>query len=308
VILVTGAQGFLGRAVCAELRRAGRPFAGVDVDRCDLTDAGAVAEVFRETAIDTVIHLAALLATASEADPVRAMRVHAGASANLFEAAARSGTRRVVYASSMSVYGAVGSGAALDEDAPAVADSVYGASKRYVEICGAAAAKRAGFRFTALRIASLVGAGVRHTASPWRAEIFEKLGTGAAQRLMLPFAPDTVLSMLHVEDAARMLALLAVSDAVPAAVYNSPAENWTAARLARTIEQTDPNVSVELESESAKGAPPVADGGRFARDFKFESRGLAERLARAAERAGQNSARPSPERCDGATTTRRSSS
>ncbi|HVX65857.1 MAG TPA: NAD(P)-dependent oxidoreductase [Bryobacteraceae bacterium] len=296
MILVTGAQGFLGRAVCAALGRAGLPFAGTDVETCDLTDAAAVAQVFRAGGIDTVIHLAALLATASEADPVRAMRVHAAGSANLFEAAAGTGTKRVVYASSMSVYGAVGSGAALDERAPAAPDSVYGASKRYVEICGAAAAKRAGFRFTALRIASLVGPGVRNTASPWRSEIFEKLGTGSAQSIALPFAPETVLSMVHVEDAARMLLAAAACDRVPETVYNSPAENWTASRLARAIEDADPRVKVQLERESPRGAPPVADGARFQRDFGFKARGLAERLQRAARRDGHISARPSPER------------
>jgi UDP-glucose 4-epimerase len=232
-----------------------------------------------------MIHLAALLATASERDPVRAMRVHAGGSASLFEAAGRGGTQRVVYASSMSVYGAVGNGAALDESAPAAPDSVYGASKLYVEICGAAAAKRAGSRFTALRIASLVGAGVRNTASPWRAEIFEKLGTGAAQRIALPFAPYTVLSMMHVEDAARMLVRAATSESVRAGVYNSPAENRTAAELARMVEEADRNVRVETDSEGGRGAPPVSDGERFTHEFGFVLDGIARRMAEAASGA-----------------------
>jgi UDP-glucose 4-epimerase len=287
VILVTGADGFLGRAVCAELRRALRPFLGVDLAAagaecraCDLTDPLALAAVFSAAPIDTVIHLAALLATASETDPVRAMRVHAAGGANLLEAAARARVARLVYASSMSVYGSVGAGVALNEDAPTAPDSVYGASKRYFEICGAAAAARAGFRFIALRIASLVGPGVRHTASPWRSEIFEKLHTGSPQRIALPFAPATVLSMVHVEDAARMLVLAAVRDTVPASVYNSPANNWTAAELAHAIEQAGGNVRVELDHRSGRGAPPVADGARFVRDLGFETTPFAARFTR----------------------------
>lgn len=67
-------------------------------------------------------------------------------------------------------------------------------------------------RNSALRIATVVGSGARHTASPWRSEIFEKLGTTLEQRIVLPFAADSMISIVHVEDAARMLVLLATAN------------------------------------------------------------------------------------------------
>jgi hypothetical protein len=70
------------------------------------------------------------------------------------------------------------------------------------------------------------GPGARQTASPWRVEIFEKPGRGVRRRIAIPFGADAVLSLVHVEDAARMLTLLATRAGVPSAVYDAPSENW----------------------------------------------------------------------------------
>ena len=59
-ICVTGGGGFLGRAVCSELRRRGAKelFIPRSVD-FDLTQADAVARLFDRARPDVVIHLAA---------------------------------------------------------------------------------------------------------------------------------------------------------------------------------------------------------------------------------------------------------
>jgi len=258
VILVTGARGFLGRAVCA----LHSPSIGTDLP-CDITDRAAVDELFRGQAFDAVIHLAGLLPSACRADPALAARVNVMGSLNLIEAAIRAGVRRFVFGSSISVYDP---------------SDLYGAGKRYIEIAGENAAARTGLSFVALRIAAVVGAGARRTASPWRAEIFEKLGTGRPQQIVLPFHADSTLSLVHVEDAARMLILLAAQPELPSTLYDSPAENWTAGALRETIQSLDAGVTVQLYSTSHK-TPPVADGSRFTRDFAWQSRPLADRLA-----------------------------
>jgi len=253
VILVTGARGFLGRAVCAQT-----PSIATDLP-CDISDAGAVAALFRAEPIDVVIHLAGLLPTACRADPGRAARVNVMGSVNLLEAAAAAGVRRFVFGSSISVY----------EEG-----DLYGAGKRFVETLG----QTMGLPFVALRIATVVGAGARYTASPWRAEIFEKLGTGRVERIAIPFAPATVLSLVHVDDVARMLVLLATRPDLPAAVYDSPAERWTVGDLKQTIEALDARVRVDLDANCGK-PPAAAEGAAFVRDFGWRTMPLADRLA-----------------------------
>ena len=136
MILVTGAAGFLGRYLCAHLRSERLAYIGIDRDTCDIRDASAVAQLFRTNQIDSVIHLAAVLPSAAQLDPAHATSVNIQGSLHLLEAAARSGVSRFVFGSSGSVYGSArGERPLTEEDRPAPTD-IYGAAKRYVEMCG----------------------------------------------------------------------------------------------------------------------------------------------------------------------------
>src|SRR5688572_17015746 len=98
MILVTGAGGFIGSRVCRLLSAHGRDILALDRNfmraqlparlvEGDLTDADLLARLFNEYSFDTVIHLAALLTSASQRDPAQAMRVNIGASLNLLQLA-----------------------------------------------------------------------------------------------------------------------------------------------------------------------------------------------------------------------------
>ena len=276
MILVTGAAGFLGRYLCARLREEKISHVGIDRDSCDIRDASAVAQVFRTHPIDAVIHLAAVLPSAARLDPAHATSVNIQGSLHLLEAAARAGVRRFVFGSSGSVYGSARGGPTLtEEDRPAPTD-IYGAAKRYVEMCGEIIATSNGFQFVSLRLAIVVGPDARSATSPWRSEIFEKPGTGDRHRITLPFKPDAILSMIHVEDVARILVLL-VTQGSPDIVYNSPSENWTAQSLKDFVENLDRNITVEL-LPGDRIAAAVADGTKFVRDFAWAAPSLADRL------------------------------
>ncbi len=264
MILVTGADGFLGRRVCRQLAQAGRDFIGADkrpAPPCDITDSGSVARLFESHAIDSVIHLAAMLQSACRLNPAAATRVNVVGSANLLEAAAQSGVRRFVFGSSISVYAAA--------DPP----DLYGAGKRYIETYGLTLARANRLDFVALRIATVVGEGARGTASPWRSEIFER----PRREIVIPFAADAMLSLVHVEDAARMLVLLATRPSVASPIYDSPAENWRMGDLKRLVESRDAGLRIELR-EGASAPAPLANGAAFAREFAFELVPLASRV------------------------------
>lgn len=271
MILVTGSDGFLGRSVCAQLGRENLEFMGVDrrsPHPCDMTDPEALDHLFRTHPIDTVIHLAALLPSACRRNPAEASRVNVLGSATLLESAAAFGVRRFVFGSSISVYCAA-------QDAV----DIYGAGKRYIETYGQILAERTGLQFAALRIATVVGPGARHTASPWRSEIFEKLGRGIASRIAIPFAADAILSLVHVEDAGRMLTLLATQADVPSTIYDTPSENWLLRDLKAVVEALDGNLRVEFDDTGQPSAPPLANGARFVCDFAWQAPPLRDRLA-----------------------------
>src|SRR5262249_60569670 len=181
---------------------------------------------------------------------------------------------RFIFASSMSVYGSSASRAPLTEDDPVTPDDLYGVAKLAVELLGQALATKKGFEFVALRIARVVGPGIRKTSSPWRSEIFE---AHRQDSVSIPFAPEAVLSLVHVQDVAQMLLTLTETTGISSFVYNTPVEVWEARHVKEAIEELR-GIRVELVPEGFHGGP-ICNGSRFAREFGFRLRGLRERLS-----------------------------
>ena len=280
LVLVTGAEGHIGREVCRLLRAGDREILPVDllpapgVVACDLRRKDALTQLFEAERISAVLHLAGILPSAFRSDPLGSAEVNLSGSIELLRQAVHRNVKRFVFASSMSVYGSAPSAYPLTETDPAIPDEVYGGAKRAIELLGEAAAQRGEIEFVALRIARVIGPGVRKSSSPWRSHIFEPLP--GLEAIRIPFAPNACLSLVHVEDVARMLQVLLDSD-LDRPAYNTPAEQWDAKGLKELVENTR-GIRVELGPCGAHGGP-TCDGSRFERKFGFELHGLRERLA-----------------------------
>jgi len=282
-ILVTGACGQIGRAVSHILRNTGGQILQIDVERdttpdvvvCDLRSKDELSELFNAHSIRAVIHLAGVLPSAFQSDPLDAAHVNLSGSLELMRQAAEAHVNRFVFASSMSVYGTAATRRPLTEDDPKAPDDPYGASKRAVELIGEALRSRTTVQFVSLRIARVVGPGIRKTSSPWRSQIFEWPQQLASIRI--PYSPEATLSLVHVEDVARMLITLADAATTNSIFYNTPVEIWTAQQLKGVIEEVR-GVAVELEHGGSHGGP-LCDGTRFAREFGFQVRGLRDHLS-----------------------------
>ncbi|HEX8836701.1 MAG TPA: NAD(P)-dependent oxidoreductase [Candidatus Acidoferrum sp.] len=282
-ILVTGACGHIGRELCRILRNDDREVLPVDLDhdktrdviRCDLRSPSNVSQLFQTHPIRTVIHLAGTLPSAFQADPLTGADVNLGGSCELMRQSAAAHVRRFIFASSMSVYGSSPTRRPVTEGDPPAPDEPYGASKLAVELIGQTLARQKTFEFVALRIARVVGPGVKKTSSPWRSQMFEACPQGHS--VCVPFLPDAVLSLVHVEDVAHMLFTLAEIAEVSSFVYNTPVELWEAGHLKEAIEELR-GLRVELGPEAAHGGP-ICDGSRFARECGFQLRGLRNRLS-----------------------------
>jgi UDP-glucose 4-epimerase len=97
----------------------------------DICDAATVRSLTR--GVDAVIHLAALRITACAAEPRRAMEVMCDGSFNVVDAAREAGVRKIVAASSASVYGMADVFPTTEEHHPYNNRTWYGASKVMLE-------------------------------------------------------------------------------------------------------------------------------------------------------------------------------
>ena len=122
-MLVTGGLGYIGSYVVRDLRERGWQVRILDNRyRCDPTTASELAELdgvevvegdiryahMVESAtqgVEAVAHLAAVCMNKSIADPTESLDVNLMGTQNVLDAASRASVRRIVYASSASVYG-----------------------------------------------------------------------------------------------------------------------------------------------------------------------------------------------------------
>jgi len=293
-VLITGGRGFVGRAVENLLQRIGYRVLSLDAapatnDRqsvrdvmCDISNAGELGRIFESETIGGIVHLAAVLPTAAQREPLRATQVNVEGSAHLLELARRFGVRRIVFGSSLSIYGTCRADRIVSEADPAAPEDLYGTAKSYVERLGNAYRDRHGLEFVSLRIGRVVGPGAHSSTSAWRSQIFEFPGASHPVEISLPYVGDEKLLLVHVDDVARMLVALLQTPRPKYTVYNAPCDAVVVADLKREVEALNANVGVRLGEQLATGNPRLLDFGRFEKEFDFKMVPIFEQLNRAA--------------------------
>jgi nucleoside-diphosphate-sugar epimerase len=159
-ILVTGAEGFVGRHLLSRLA-ADFPAARILTGDFDVTDAAAVAAFFVREKPEFCVHLAAVSAIGvAAADPARARAVNVDGSRFIAEAILQHAPDcRMMFISSAEVYGArFNTGTALDESAALAPLNLYAETKAAAEDVLAALCKD-GLRLLRLRPFNHTGPG-----------------------------------------------------------------------------------------------------------------------------------------------------
>lgn len=290
-VMVTGGRGFIGRALGKLLQRQRYRVISVDVTPgsdevvCDVTDSAALERLFQRERIDAVMHLAAILPTAAQRQPLLATRVNVQGSVNLLELAREFQVRRFIFGSSLSVYGTYPENQVVTETDRAAPEDLYGAAKLYVEQLGAAYQQAHGLEFVSLRIGRVVGPGAQSATSAWRSEIFERLRFASAANIEIPYSESERVLLVHVEDVAKMLLGLMEAPRLGHAIYNAACESVTVSELKSEVERLNPRVSVQLREQAVVGNPRRVDWSRFAQEFGFVTTPIFEQLAQAARRS-----------------------
>lgn len=220
--LITGANGFLGRAIVWQIMSSGLHvratdkqdksfFPDIDYSRADILEPAVLRSVV--LGADCVIHAAGLahIFDKTKASTAPFTAVNEDGTANVAQAAAKVGVRHFVLISSVSVYGGSRNGGAENSGCYPLgtyAESKYQAEQRAIKI-----AKASGMALTILRLATLYGEGDPGNVARLLRTIdrgrFIWIGNGSNRK-----------SLLHREDAARACLAVIQCPAAGVSIYN----------------------------------------------------------------------------------------
>jgi UDP-glucose 4-epimerase len=302
-VLITGGAGAIGSNLCDQVVAAGaREIIVIDdfvrgrrenlawacehgpvrIVEGDIRDRELVRELMR--GIDVVFHQAAIRITQCADEPRLALEVLVDGSFNVFEAASEEGVRKVVAASSASVYGLAEEFPTNERHHPYANDTLYGACKAFNEGLLRSMHAMSGLNYVALRPFNVYGPRMdvhgRYTEVLVR--WMERIAAGKPP-LILGDGTQT-MDFVYIGDVARANVLAAESDLTDE-VFNvaSGTETSLAGLAAALLRVMDADLPIEHGPERSVSPVPrrLADVSLARTRLGFEAEvGLEEGLRR----------------------------
>lgn len=269
MVLVTGGLGVNGAPVLRKLVERGlRPVvvdtrgdtslldeatkSGIELVLGDFTDEALMADIARKHDLQSIVHMAAIVAEA-QTMPSEAFRVNAYGTVRLLELAHAHGIRRFVFTSSRGVYGEQTGAHAhptyrpIHEDDALRPPRVYDVCKVAAEGMGRNYAMIHGIEFVALRFATIFGPGKtqRHKNYGIISEIIERGLRGEPVRVAN--GGDQKDDLLYVDDVAESIVVAATHAKPGHDIYNiSTGKGVTLNDLADAIRAIKPGADIEI--------------------------------------------------------------
>lgn len=221
-VAVTGARGFLGSHVVAELERAGAQALPVASDRYDLVDREAVRRMYADLRPSVVVHAAAAVGGigANVANPGHFLHANAVMGLHLLDEARLAGLERFVLVSTTCTYPEDAPNP-LREDtiwdgAPTGATGPYGMAKRLLHEACATFERQYGLSSAVVVLANLYGPGDHYApetshVAPMMARRYLEAARDGVDEVVNWGSGTPTREFLHVTDAARALVLAAAS-------------------------------------------------------------------------------------------------
>lgn len=293
-ILILGGTGFIGARLANRLVEVGEKVISLDLipeassvtglrDKVTLLrgDVGRIEDLLNAIQtfqVERIVDLAYILSSESDREVHNSIRVNALGVSNVFEAARLLGVERVLYASSIAVYGdqsLYGERPVTEQDMPAPTN-LYGAAKLLNEYEAVIYRKQYGLLLVGVRIGVVCGHGRLRGQGLWAARFASDPAVG--RPAALPFAPDMRASLIYVDDVAELFARVLAARAPLHSLYNTGGETASLEELTTRVRQILPDAQYSFGTERLS-LPYCVDSTRAESEFGWRRRPLAERLA-----------------------------
>lgn len=218
----------------------------------DTTDFPELIRTLKKHGVQKIIHLAGMLTAGSEANPSLAIRTNIQGTNNIFEAALLLGLNKVVWASSLAVFGTQDDYVEefLAQDAVHKPRTLYGATKSFCEFLGRYYFVKHNLDNVGLRFSLVYGAGKystigRGTGAAFASELIEK-PVLSNEPCIVPFGDD-VIDWLYVKDAARSIYLASLQDRTPERAYTICGDLRPMKEVVLFVKKMLPDARIELQ-------------------------------------------------------------
>ena len=226
-VLVTGASGFIGSRVVLNLGKREIPIVAADLDlgqnksklekkyidlgfkknlltfeKLDISNQDNIEDLFSKYSFDSVINLAYGIGTICENNPVLASKINIVGTTYIFEMIVKYKIRRLIFASSETVYGAkqsvFGNRAIKETDYTGINNHhfTYGVMKLLNEYMAEKYIKKYGCSIAYTRPSVVFGYGRQNTAINWAEDFAAKPALGKV--VNLPFSKDNTDNWIYV--------------------------------------------------------------------------------------------------------------
>ena len=285
-VMVTGGAGFIGNRIVRKLVERNEdvvcfdmapPRGNLDpyldriqVYRGDITQLPHLLEAINLHHVDKVIHMAALLPPDTEERPHFGMLVNIQGTNNVFEAARWTGVRRVVYASSIAVYGVQDTfgNHAVNEDDVSNPANVYGMTKAANDFAAGKYIDRYGLDLRGIRICTVFGHGRVTGMTGMIGGLMVSL-PAVGKPVTMPFHQDEPSPMIHAEDAAEIFVRAALSEGLNHRTYISGGQLATIKDMADTVRSFIPDAQITTGDQAVPHVYLV-DNSRMLADIGYE--------------------------------------
>jgi UDP-glucose 4-epimerase len=204
-VLVTGATGFLGRAIAAEaadktieIVRVGGTYGSACEFNVNVGSAQDVARLASAGKVDAVVHTAGIAHRFGNVPDEEYERINVEGAANVARLAVKLGARHFVHVSSVLVYGRPRNVEVIDESFPCAPEDAYARSKADGESSVVRICEEAGIPVTIFRPAPMIGEGSR-------GNFFRLIRAIDTRRFIWLGKGENLKSALYVGDAARAI-------------------------------------------------------------------------------------------------------
>jgi nucleoside-diphosphate-sugar epimerase len=310
--LITGGMGCIGSYVIRDLLNAGEKIIVYDFIpdltipkmvlteeqleqftfvQGDITDLPHVLRTVQEHEIDRIIHLASWQLPACNANPPQALKIVCEGTINMFETTRIFGLKRVVWASSVAVFGSPEdyNYQQIENDAPHYPKFIYGACKSMNERYAAHYFDNYGVDTIGLRFTAVYGVGRTRGMSSFSTQMIEAAAHG--KPYVSPFGDDAI-DWQYVEDVSRSIVMSCTCPATNTRVFNVKGGIRTVKEGAAYLKKLVPSAQISLEPgvfgiSWDYDATPLTQEVGFTPEYTMEQ-GILKTLNRFRELAGMD--------------------